>query len=518
MKKWRVIIHNNKSIIEVQGITKTFSGVVALNNVDFDVRAGEVHALVGENGAGKSTLSKIIAGVVKPDKGKIKIMKEGQEQEIKPQNSKEVLEMRISIIYQEFNLIPVLSIADNIFLGREHMKNIFIDEVTCNAQAEEIIRKVGLNCSPRIKVSELSVAEQQLVEIAKALSYKTRVLIMDEPTASLMAGEIERLFTIIKSLKKNGVAIIYVSHKLEEIFAISERITVLKDGNKIGTYWTEELNQNELIALMVGRKLINIHDHSRTNAIKDEIVLKVEGLTRLPKLKDISFELRRGEILGIAGLVGAGRTELVKTLFGIDPIQNGSVTVFGEKVRKIHPNVMVQCGLGFIPEDRKQDGVIHNMSVKENITLGIMDKICKNGLICNKDEIKITEEIIRKLNIKCLGLSHQLGNLSGGNQQKVVLAKWLVSNIRILIMDEPTRGIDVGAKFEIYLLMHDLCEQGLSIIMVSSELPEILGISDRILVMSEGEITGELLKEDADEETIIKFASLRRKDGEKWGV
>lgn len=497
--------NGNVPIIEAKEICKSFSGVTVLNNVDFDLRKGEIHALIGENGAGKSTLSKIISGVIKKDAGVL--LKSGLE--INPQSTRDAMNLNIAIIHQEFNLIPVLSIAENIYLGREETQGIFIDEEESRKGSQRLLDLVDLKKSPKTLVKNLSVAEQQLVEIAKCLSYNSEVLIMDEPTAPLTKNETSRLFEIIRSLKEKGVSIIYVSHKLEEIFALSDRITVLRDGCKVGTYNTKDLNEKMLINLMVGRDLSNMYTHKSTITTDNEIVLKVEHLNSKPLLKDISFSLRRGEILGIAGLVGAGRTELVRAIFGADTFDSGTVEVFRKPIEKISMKAMIEAGIGFIPEDRKRDGIIRNLSVKDNVTLGILKKISKMCLIKNDSEKAVVRDIITKLNIKCHGLSHLVGNLSGGNQQKAILAKWLVSSIKIFILDEPTRGIDVGAKQEIYTLMSKLCEEGISIIMVSSELPEIIGMSDRVIIMSEGEITGEFTKEEITETRIMEAATIR---------
>lgn len=496
----------SKSLIEVQEVSKSYFGVTALDKVSFDLRHGEVHALVGENGAGKSTLAKIIAGVVKKDDGKV--LKNGSE--IDPQNTKEVLDLGISIIHQEFNLVPALSIAQNIFLGKECMKNVFIEEEACIIASKELLAKVGLTVSPKTLLKNLSVAEQQLVEIAKCLSYNSEILIMDEPTAPLSKNEVDRLYNIINSLKEKGVSIIYVSHRLEEIFTISDRITVLRDGEKVGTYDTKQLDEKGLINLMVGRDLSNMYSHVCSVKNDKDAVLKVHEINKKPVLKNISFTLKKGEILGIAGLMGAGRTELVRCIFGADPIDSGEIEINGSKVTNICIDTMKKHGVGFITEDRKKDGIISNMSIIENMTMGTLKNVSQMGLIKARKERKVVKEMIAKLNIKCPSLLCKIGYLSGGNQQKAILGKWLISSPNILILDEPTRGIDVGAKAEIYSLISNLCQKGLSIIMVSSELPEILGMCDRILVMSEGTITAEFMKDDASEAKIMEAATLRK--------
>ena len=500
-------VNEKKLVIRVESVSKSFPGVRALNDIDFDLIKGEVHALVGENGAGKSTLSKIISGIYSKDTGRIYL----NGAEINPHGPAHAVGLGISIIHQELNLVPVLSIAENIALGREKTNLLLIDRVQSDIIAREYMDKVGLSCPSTTKIRDLSIAEQQLVEVAKALSYNTEVLIMDEPIAPLTGKEVNRLFSIIASLKERGVSIIYVSHKLEEIFTISDRITVLRDGEKVGTYDTVDMDRGELIKCMVGRELKEMY-HKKTAAKDKTVVLNVRNLRRHPVLNDISFDLHKGEILGIAGLMGAGRTELVRAIFGSDPIERGRIEIDGKIIPKPSPMRMIRNGVGFIPEDRKQQGIILPLSILKNITIGILSGLSRFGLIKTKAERTLTQEKIRALNIKCPSMTTQAGQLSGGNQQKVVIAKWLASSANILIMDEPTRGIDVGAKEEIYKLMSSLCSQGVSIIMISSELPEIIGMSDRIIVMSEGRITGELMRDEATEERIMHYATIR---GEK---
>jgi ABC-type sugar transport system ATPase subunit len=491
-------------ILQVKGASKAYSGVTVLDSVDIDLYQGEVHALVGENGAGKSTLSKIISGVISRDEGKL--YKNGKE--INPASTKEAVENGISIVHQEFNLIPVLSIAKNIYLGKESVKGkIMIDEAASVEGTRKLLELLDINVSPNTKVSQLSIAQQQLVEIAKCLSYESDIIIMDEPTATLTLNETKNLFRIIKMLQEKKVSIIYISHKMDEIFAVAQRITVLRDGKKIGTYKKEEMDYKKLITLMVGREITNMYQ--RDHQVNGEVLLKIENLTKRGMVKNISFELRRGEILGFAGLVGAGRTELMKLIFGEYSYERGTVTLFGEVMPKGNIRLMVKNKLAYLPENRKDEGIISGMSIRENITIPVMDKVLVNGVISRNKEKTIARGIIEKLRIRCMSQKQQVERLSGGNQQKVVLGKWLAADVDILILDEPTRGIDVGAKNEIYKLINELCAEGVSIIVISSEMPELIGICDRVIVMSEGKITGELEKDEITEEAIMQAAIQR---------
>ncbi|WP_432203920.1 sugar ABC transporter ATP-binding protein [Thermoanaerobacter uzonensis] len=490
-----------EKIIVMEGISKYFPGVQALKKCYFDLRRGEVHALVGENGAGKSTLMKVLAGIYKKDDGKI--VYRGKEVDFS--NSREAQKSGIVIIHQELNLIPHLTVAENIFIGQEPSKGIFINQDIINRKAKELLESLHVNISPETKVMELSVAQQQMVEIAKALSYNFEVIIMDEPTAALSKHEIEELFRVIKNLKSKNKGIIYVSHRLEEIFAIADRVTVMRDGQYISTLNTKEVSKDEIIRLMVGRVIYEQPKTMSTVAEDSPVVLEVKNLTS-KVVKNVSFTLRKGEILGFAGLVGAGRTEVARLIVGADKKYKGEIYLKGKKIEINNPEDAVKNGIGYLPEDRKQHGLVIGLSVKENITLPSLDNYVEKGFINFKKEKEVVETYINKLNIKTPSLKTIVKNLSGGNQQKVVIAKWLAKECDVLIFDEPTRGIDVGAKSEIYKLINELAKEGKSIIMISSELPEILRMSDRIVVMCEGEITKILAIEEADQEIILKYA------------
>jgi ribose transport system ATP-binding protein len=490
-------------VLNLVGISKIYSGVKVLSGVDMTLYPGEVHALVGENGAGKSTLSKIISGVIEKSEGTM--YRNGIE--YNPHNTHEAIDHGISIVHQEFNLIPVLDIAQNISLGKEKSVASFIIERASVQRAENLLKQLNLKIPVKKKVNRLTIAQQQLVELAKCLVDNSEIIIMDEPTATLTINETKQLFEVIRNLCRKGVAIIYISHKLEEIFSISQRITILRDGSKIGTYETADMNHGKLVNLMVGREISSMYDH--VNRTKENVVLRIKGLSKTKVVKDINFELREGEILGFGGLVGAGRTELMKMIYGEDSFESGEIELFGKKIKKQNPKKMVSLGLAYLPEDRKGEGIIANLGVKENITLATVDKY-KSGLVINqKQEREAATQMVKKLSIKTRGIFQRVGFLSGGNQQKIVLGKWLLSDARILILDEPTRGIDIGAKYEIYKLMNDICTHGVSIIMISSEMPELIGMCDRLLVMCEGKITQELIGADIEETKIMTAAAQR---------
>lgn len=493
------------TLLVMEKINKSFPGVRALHDVRFDLRAGEVHALVGENGAGKSTLMKVLSGVYQKDSGKI--IFQGKELEV--HNPKQAQEAGISIIHQELNLMPDLTLAQNMFIGREERSaGVFISDRKINAKAQEIFDLMHLKLDPRTKVGEISVAKQQMVEIAKALTFDSKVLVMDEPTASLTQTEIEDLFRIIRSLQEKGVGIIYISHRLEELDEISDRVTVMRDGEYVDTKNIKETTMDEIIRMMVGRTVYE-EPKTQSNVPTDApVVLEAKNL-QSPLVKDVSFALRRGEILGFAGLMGAGRTEVARLIFGADRMTSGEVLVGGKPVHIKTPKDAVESGIGYLSEDRKQYGLAIGLSVVENTTLACVPAFTKMGLIQKRKEAAAAEEYVEKLSIKTPSLNQLLRFLSGGNQQKVVIAKWLLRDCDILIFDEPTRGIDVGAKSEIYKLMNQLVEMGKSIIMISSELPELLRMSDRIVVMCEGRKTGELDIAEADQETIMKYATAR---------
>ena len=488
-----------KYILEMRGITKTFPGVVALDNVSFCVRKGEVHALVGENGAGKSTLMKILNGVFQANSGEIYF----DQERIEISGVKGAQEKGISIIFQEFNLINTLSVAENIFLGRYNNSNI-IDWKILRQEASDLLKRLGFSFDVNRIVGKLSTAEKQLVEIAKALSFNAKIIIMDEPTSSLTKNETEMLFSIIDKLKKDGITTIYISHKLEEVFRICDTVTVLRDGKVIDMKPVSAVTRNQIIEKMVGRTIDM--DFPKRTVIPGEVVLSTNGLVRNKLLHGISINLHKGEILGIAGLVGAGRTELAEALFGAERIDEGFIQIYGKKVVLHSTKDGKDNSIGMITEDRKETGLVLDFSVSKNISITNLAKITQNAVLNNKKEKTVAQKYVQLLNIKTPSINQSLMNLSGGNQQKVVLAKWLFSNANILIMDEPTRGIDVGAKYEIYCLMNKLVEEGKSIIMISSELPEVLGMSDRVLVMHNGLIKGELIGEKISAENVMKLA------------
>jgi len=493
----------SKNIVEMQQISKAFPGVQALDMVDFTCTAGEVHAVVGENGAGKSTLMKILSGAYKPDSGSIIYRGE----KISFTSPRDAQRHGIAIIYQEFNLLPDLTVAENIFLGREPQKKMgFIDNAQLYERSEGLLKGLGMSLDLYALVAELGVAKQQMVEIAKALSQNADVIMMDEPSAVVSGKELESLFSIIRSLKENGKTVIYISHRIDEIFHIAERATVLKDGKLVGTVNTSDVDKAEIIRMMVGRNLSETFPPRRRKAERRE-VLSVENLCSGTLLRNITFKISSGEILGIAGLVGAGRTELARALFGADPVDSGEVYLRGEKLKKGSPKVSIARGVGFITEDRAKDGIVHSLSVRKNLTMAILDRIKRLFFIRERKEKDLSNDLVNQFNIIAPSIEQEVRYLSGGNQQKVILAKWIGIEPSLLIMDEPTRGIDVGAKSEVYMLMRQLADQGTAIIMISSELPEIIGMSDRILVMHDGRITGELAPEKATEEQILMLAT-----------
>jgi ribose transport system ATP-binding protein len=489
------------AVLEMHQIRKTFPGVVALDGVDFELRRGEVHILLGENGAGKSTLMKILSGAYQKSAGAITFG--GEEVEIRTPAHAQGL--GISTIYQEFNLVPHLSVGENIFLGREPTRLPgLIDRRALNRRAAEVLSGLGLKLDPRRPVRGLRVAEQQMVEVAKALSLDARVLIMDEPTAALTEHEIKELFAAIRGLKRKGVSVVYISHRMEELFEIGDRVTVLRDGRSVGTFGVAETNKFELIRLMVNRDLTELFP--KEHAERGAEVLRVEGLTTRGGLKDVSFSLHKGEVLGIAGLLGAGRTELARAIFGLDKVETGTVHIKGEAKRIGSPRAAINNRIGFLTEDRKAQGLVLPLSVRENLCLPSVDKFTAWGVVDGKRERQAAERYVKELRIRTPGLDQKVVYLSGGNQQKVVLSKWLCSEAEVFIFDEPTRGVDVGAKAEIYQLMNRLTASGVAIIMISSELPEVLGMSDRILVMRGGRVACEFTAEEATQERILECA------------
>ena len=496
----------SETFLQMSHITKRFPGVLALSNVDFALRKGEVHALLGENGAGKSTLMKILSGVYQPDEGDI--IFEGQS--VSFANPLSAQSAGITIIHQEFNLFPELTVEENIFIGREFCKNNRwrLDEKQQRQAAIDILQKLNLNISPETLVADLTVAQQQMVEIAKAISVNAKILIMDEPTAALTETEIDSLFQVTRLLKEQGTGIVYISHRLEELALIADRATVMRDGQFIATVDYDAVKISDLIAMMVGRDLGNIYPR-RGPLAQRKPVLEVSGLTRNGVLNNIDFTLYQGEILGFAGLMGAGRTELARAIFGADPIDGGTLKLNGNvTVIKDIPDA-IQQGISYLTEDRKKEGLALGLSVERNIMLGNYPEYSdRYGNVDSKRCQKTSEEQVKALRIKTPHLEQAALNLSGGNQQKIIIARWVCKDTDILIFDEPTRGIDVGAKLEIYELMNRLVAKGKSIIMISSELPEVLGMCDRILVMRNGRITGELASDDATQEKIMQYATL----------
>lgn len=496
----------SETFLQMSHITKRFPGVLALSNVDFALRKGEVHALLGENGAGKSTLMKILSGVYQPDEGDI--IFEGQS--VSFANPLSAQSAGITIIHQEFNLFPELTVEENIFIGREFCKNNRwrLDEKQQRQAAIDILQKLNLNISPETLVADLTVAQQQMVEIAKAISVNAKILIMDEPTAALTETEIDSLFQVTRLLKEQGTGIVYISHRLEELALIADRATVMRDGQFIATVDYDAVKISDLIAMMVGRDLGNIYPR-RGPLAQRKPVLEVSGLTRNGVLNNIDFTLYQGEILGFAGLMGAGRTELARAIFGADPIDGGTLKLNGKvTVIKDIPDA-IQQGISYLTEDRKKEGLALGLSVERNIMLGNYPEYSdRYGNVDSKRCQKTSEEQVKALRIKTPHLEQAALNLSGGNQQKIIIARWVCKDTDILIFDEPTRGIDVGAKLEIYELMNRLVAKGKSIIMISSELPEVLGMCDRILVMRNGRITGELASDGATQEKIMQYATL----------
>ncbi|AGK52416.1 sugar ABC transporter ATP-binding protein [Bacillus sp. 1NLA3E] len=492
-----------KPVIEMKGISKAFSGNKVLESVEFTILQGEVHALMGENGAGKSTLMKILTGIYERDAGTISL--NGKEVHFK--NAKEAENAGIAVIHQELNIIPYLTVAENMFLGKELTvgKLGITRDKEMRQKTREYLNRLGIDIDPAMEAGQLSVGQQQMIEIARAVAAKTEVLVMDEPTAALTEREIKALFKVISSLKNEGVGIVYISHRMEEIFEICDRISVLRDGQFIGVKEVSNTSFDEIVKMMVGRQLGDRYPE-RDTVIGAER-LKVEGLTCKGSFENISFSVNQGEILGVAGLMGAGRTEIMEAIFGFRPIQVGQISIDGQAISIRKPFDAIRAGIGFITEDRKSEGLVLGLSVRENFSLTNLNKISKNSIISNAEELSFVDEMIDKLRVKTSGREQIVKSLSGGNQQKIVIGKWLGINPKILILDEPTRGVDVGAKKEIYQLMNDLTKQGVAIIMVSSELPEILGMSDRVLVVHEGKISAVIDKANADQEIIMQAAT-----------
>jgi ribose transport system ATP-binding protein len=495
------------ALVRMTAISKAFPGVQALVDASFELRSGEVHALVGENGAGKSTLMKVLAGIHERDAGSITF----RGREVRIPDPRAALDLGISMIHQELVLMPHLTVAQNVFLGREPRgrPSFMLDDRRLDRMARELIDRLHLRIDPRARVKDLKVAQQQMVAITQALSFDASVLIMDEPTAALTDTEIDELFRIIRSLREHGVGIVHISHRLDELRQIADRVTVMRDGRHVATFATQERSIPEVISLMVGRTMYEDRPVARPSEER-EVVLEVRGLSRGRAVRDLSLALHRGEILGIAGLVGAGRTELARLIFGADPKDAGEILVRGRSVHIDSPADAVRLGIGYLSEDRKRYGLALGMDVETNVVLASYRRFLRSlGQVSTRRTRAVAAERVRELSIKTPGLGQRVRNLSGGTQQKVVIAKWLTAETDILIFDEPTRGIDVGAKSEIYHLLNELAAQGRSIIMISSELPEILRMSHRIAVMCEGRLTGELLAADASQEAIMTLATQR---------
>lgn len=494
---------NKTPVVEMKNIHKSFFNVQVLKGVDFDLIPGEIHALMGENGAGKSTLMKILTGIHKSNSGEILYKGEIVEYH----SPKEAEKAGIAVIHQELNIIPYLTVAENMFLGKELKRQPFgiLKTKEMNEKTKENLNRLGIDIDPQKEAGELSVGQQQMIEIARAIAAETEVLIMDEPTAALTDREIETLFTVINQLRREGVAIIYISHRMEEIFRMCDRITVLRDGQSIGTKITSETDFEEIVKMMVGRELGERFPERTAEIGGDRFV--VEDLSLEGIFNNISFNVRKGEILGVAGLMGAGRTEIMETIFGARKKKNGRIYMDGKELNIRKPHHAIAAGIGFITEDRKDEGLVLGLTVRENLAIPNLKKLSKSAVIQKQREKQWTEEMIQKLRIKTSGPEQEVKSLSGGNQQKVVFGKWLGTEPKLLILDEPTRGVDVGAKKEIYSIMNELTEKGFSIIMVSSELPEILGMSDRVMVIHEGKLSAILDKKEASQEKIMEAAT-----------
>ncbi|QRG66406.1 sugar ABC transporter ATP-binding protein [Brevibacillus choshinensis] len=490
-------------LLEMKGISKSFPGVKVLSDVQLNLRSGELVALMGENGAGKSTLMKILGGIYERDAGEI-IVKGEKQEKMTPDIA---ASKGIAIIHQEMNLIPHLSVMENIFLGREYTygKTGFVNWRKMKQETRHWLDQLAIKLDPDTLVGDLSVGQQQMIEIAKALSMQADILVLDEPTAALTNREIDALFEMIASLKQKGVGMIYISHRMEEIFQVSDRITVLRDGQYVGTVETAKTNLDELVKMMVGREITD--RFPKTEVQWGEERLRVENLNVKGKLSDISFSVKSGEIVGVAGLMGAGRTEMAKALFGLEKVREGRVLVDGQPIRVTRPIDAISAGIALVTEDRKEEGLVLSLSVRENISLPNLEKVSSLGVMKPSQEKTLSNEAIQRLFIKTAGGEQIVGSLSGGNQQKVVIGKWLAKKPKILILDEPTRGVDIGAKKEIYDIMNRLAQDGVAILMISSELPEVLGMSDRVLVMHEGRITGEFAREEATQELIMHAAT-----------
>ncbi len=489
-----------QNILELKHISKQYTGVKALDDVSISFRRGEVHALMGENGAGKSTLIKTLSGAIRPDEGEI-VFEGVSHAHMDPHQS---MELGIHVIYQEFNMMPELSVAENIFMGQRIGSGKLFNKAITEERAQKILDSMHAKINAKETVKNLSVANMQLVEIAKALTRDVKVLVMDEPTAPLTDAEVETLFEIVDMLKKKGVTIIYISHRIAEVFQISDRVSVLRDGKFIKTVPTSQVDRDELIRLMVGREVSDTYP--KRDFTPGDVVLELQDVSG-NGVEHISFAVRSGEILGLSGLVGAGRTETMRMVFGADPMDSGIILLNGQSIHPTHPSDAVKLGIGLIPEDRKQQGLLLNLPIFTNISMATMGDISHFTVLNSRKEKEKVNHLVDTVTVKTPSIAQLVRNLSGGNQQKVVLAKWLAANCKVLIFDEPTRGIDVGARHEIYKLMNELCRQGIAIVMISSDMEEILGMSDRILVLCEGRQAGILEREEFSQETILSLAS-----------
>ena len=494
-----------ETILKMNGIHKYFSGVHALKGVDFDLRAGEVHALMGENGAGKSTLIKVLCGIHKRDAGMVELF--GKQVNFHSINDSQ--HAGISVIHQELNMMNHLTVAQNMFIGREPVSGGFINDKKMIRDAAALFNKIGVNIDPTVKLGSLTVGKQQMVEIAKAVSHECKLLILDEPTAALTQPEVEELFKIMNDLRDKGIGMIYISHRMDEINRISDRVTVMRDGEYVGTVNTADVTKDDIVKMMVGRVVMGDKKEASTVPADAPVVLEVKNLNAGKEVKNVSFTLRKGEILGFAGLMGAGRTEVARALYGADQKQTGEIFINGKKVNIKTPEQAVKNGICYLSEDRKRFGLMLMKSVSENSSIASLDKYVSNGWINDKAIAKEASAANGLLKTKTPSMDQLLKNLSGGNQQKVIIARWLIKDSDIFIFDEPTRGIDVGAKSEMYALMEELASKGKSVIMISSELAEIQRLSDRVIVMCEGRITGELDIKDATQEEIMKYATMR---------
>ena len=496
--------YTGEYILEVDNVRKEFPGVIALDDVQLKIRPGSVHALMGENGAGKSTLMKIIAGIYNPDKGEVRFA--GKKLDIK--TPIDALNSGIAMIHQELNLMNTMTVAENVWIRREPKNALgLIDHDQMNKQTQALFDELNLNLDPRAMVGDLTVAQKQMIEISKAVSYNSDVLIMDEPTSAITESEVERLFTIIRDLKSKGVGIVYITHKMDELFEIADELTVFRDGQYVGTEPASNVTKDDVIRMMVGREITDMFPKIECEI--GDVALEVKHLSNGRHFKDVNFQLRRGEILGVAGLVGSGRSEVAEAIFGVKPADSGEIFINGEKVDITKPSDATQHGLAFLTEDRKESGCFLILDCLENIQMALITQgmVNKTGFVEQGKVTQMVEEYVEKLRIKTPSLSEIVENLSGGNQQKLLIARWLLTNPKILILDEPTRGIDVGAKSEIHRLITQLAGQGVAILMISSELPEVLGMSDRIMVMHEGCVSGFLDRSEADQMSVMKLAA-----------